>query len=82
MNAIWFLSRERNLAITGFNRTNKDDEETELWVKEQDGSSRKLAQGDDAIKLEEALIGMLWSSAPCIISDSNGGFASNVDTRE
>ena len=36
MNTIWFLSKERNLLICGFNRIEKEDNKTELWVKEID----------------------------------------------
>ena len=56
MGAIWFLSKERNIVITGFNRITKENGDTELWVKETDGSSRKLAEGQKAIDLENALL--------------------------
>ena len=51
MNTIWFLSKERNLLICGFNRIEKQDGTTELWVKEVDGGSRKIATGKEAIPI-------------------------------
>lgn len=82
MNAIWFLSKDRNIMITGFNRVIKEDGHTELWVKEQDGASRKLAEGQQAIDLEQALLNIAWSSSPSIIQNPSGGFATNVNTDE
>jgi len=79
MNTIWFLSEERNLLICGFNRIVKEDETTELWVKEVDGGSRKIATGEDAIKIEQALLEMVWGSYPSIITDGKGKFATNVN---
>ena len=82
MNAIWFLSKERNLIITGFNRIEKEDGHTELWVKESDGSSRKLAEGQKAIDLENALLDIAWNSFPSVITDGTGKFATNINIEE
>ena len=79
MNAIWFLSKERNLCIVGFNRVVKKNGETELWIKEITGDSRKLAVGDEAIKIEEALLGIVWKHSPAIITDGNGNFSTNIN---
>lgn len=79
MNTIWFLSKERNLLICGFNRIEKEDNTTELWVKEVDGGSRKIATGQKAIELEEALLGIIWGSFPSIITDGKGKFATNIN---
>ena len=37
MNGIWYLSKDRNLIITGFNRVERNGK-SELWIKELDGS--------------------------------------------
>lgn len=79
MNNIWFLSRERNLMICGFNRIVKEDGHTELWVKEVDGGSRKIATGQEAIKLEQALLDIIWGGYPSIITDGNGNFSTNIN---
>lgn len=79
MNTIWFLSKERNLLICGFNRIKKEDGTTELWVKEVDGGSRKIATGQEAINLEQALLDIIWGGFPSIITDSNGNFATNIN---
>ena len=68
MNTIWFLSKERNLLICGFNRIKKEDNTTELWVKEVDGGSRKIATGQEAINLEQALLDIIWGGFPSIIT--------------
>lgn len=82
MNTIWFLSQERNLSICGFNRIEKEDGRTELWVKELDGSSRKIAIGEEAIHLEKAMLDIIWGGFPAIISDGNGRFATNVNIQK
>lgn len=79
MNTIWFLSKERNLLICGFNRIKKEDNTTELWVKEIDGGSRKIATGQEAINLEQALLDIIWGGFPSIITDGNGNFATNIN---
>lgn len=79
MNTIWFLSQERNLLICGFNRIEKKDGHTELWVKEVDGGSKKVAIGEEAIKLEQAMLDIIWSGFPSIITDGKGAFATNVN---
>lgn len=79
MNTIWFLSKERNLLICGFNRIEKENGNTELWVKEVDGGSRKIATGQEAIDLEKALLDIIWGGFPSIITDGNGNFATNIN---
>lgn len=79
MNVIWFLSQERNISIVGFNRIVKGNGKTELWVKEQDGTSRKLAEGQQAIDLEKALLDLVWNNTHAIITDGLGNFSSNTD---
>lgn len=79
MNTIWFLSKERNLLICGFNRIEKQDGTTELWVKEVDGGSRKVATGKKAIELEQALLDIIWGGFPSIITDGQGKFATNIN---
>ena len=79
MNTIWFLSKERNLLICGFNRIEKENGSTELWVKEVDGGSRQIATGQEAIELEQALLDIIWGGFPSIITDGNGKFATNIN---
>ena len=79
MNTIWFLSKKCNLLICGFNRIEKEDNTTELWVKEVDGGSRKIATGQEAIELEQALLDIIWGGFPSIITDGNGKFATNIN---
>ena len=79
MNTIWFLSKERNLLICGSNRIEKQDGTTELWVKEVDGGSRKVATGKEAIELEQALLDIIWGGFPSIITDGQGKFATNIN---
>lgn len=79
MNVIWFLSNEQNISIVGFNKVTKKDGKRELWVKEQCGNSRKLAEGKQADDLERALLNLVWTNAPAIITDGLGNFSSNTD---
>lgn len=81
MNSIWFLSNKRNLMIIGFNRIEKDGI-SELWVKEIDGTSRKIAVGREAEELERALLDIAWNTSPAIITDGNGRFSTNVNINE
>lgn len=81
MNSIWFLSNQRNLMIIGFNRIEKDGI-SELWVKEIDGTSRKIAVGKEAEELERALLDIAWNTSPAIITDGNGRFSTNVNINE
>lgn len=81
MNSIWFLSNQRNLMIIGFNRIEKDGI-SELWVKEIDGTSRKIAVGREAEELERALLDIAWNASPAIITDGNGRFSTNVNINE
>ena len=61
------------------NRIKKEDNTTELWVKEVDGGSRKIATGQEAINLEQALLDIIWGGFPSIITDGNGNFATNIN---
>ena len=79
MNAIWFLSEERNLLIYSFNKITKNNGQKELWIKEVDGASRKIAIGEEADRLEEAMLKMVWTNYPSIITNRQGKFATNVD---
>ena len=79
MNTIWFLSEERNLIICGFNKVKKANGKNELWVKEIDGASRKIAVGEQADRLEEAMLKMAWENFPSIITDGEGKFATNIN---
>lgn len=79
MQVIWFLSQERNIGIAGFNRVVKKDGHTELWIKEVSGESRKLAEGQEAIQLEQALLDIVWRQTPAIITDGKGSFSTNVN---
>ena len=81
MNTIWFLSRERNLMITGFNKIEKNGI-SELWITEFNGNSRKLAEGKRADELENALLDMVWNNFPAIITDGSEKFASNIMINE
>lgn len=81
MNTIWFLSRERNLLISGFNKIKKDGT-SELWITEINGSSRKLAEGIKADELESALLDMIWGNFPAIITDGTNKFATNININE
>ena len=78
MNTIWFLSEERNILICGFNRIVKENGITELWIKEVDGGSRKIATGEEAIQLEKAMLDIIWGGFPSIIADGKGRFATNI----
>lgn len=79
MSAIWFLSKNRNLLITSFNKVVREDV-AELWVTEMNGNSRKIAEGPKAHELESALLDMIWDNFPAIITDGNNKFASNINT--
>lgn len=81
MGAIWFLSEQRNLIITGFNKIYKNGV-AELWITELNGNSRKLAEGERAEKLEVALLDLVWAQFPAIVADSNGGFGANINLSE
>lgn len=79
MNTIWYLSKQRNLLITSFNKVEKNGV-SELWVTEINGNSRKVAEGKQADELENAMLDMVWGNFPAIITDGNGKFASNINT--
>ena len=78
MNSIWFLSKDRNLCLTVFNRVVKKDGQTELWATDTNGSSMKLATGEKAVELENALLEIVWKHSPAVITDGNGNFSTNV----
>lgn len=78
---IWYLSEERSLAITSFNKVEKNGT-SELWVTELNGSSRKLATGKKADDLERTLLDMVWNNFPSIINDGNDNFGVNIDMNE
>ena len=82
MNTIWFLSEERNMLICGFNRIEKEDGYTELWVKEVDGGSRRIDKGDEEKRLEKAMLDIIWNGYPSIITDGKGKFATNINIQE
>ena len=82
MNTMWFLSEERNLLICGFNKITKNNGNKELWVKEVDGASRKVAVGEEADRLEEAMIKIVWTNYPEIITNGSGKFATNVNIQD
>ena len=44
-----------------------------------DGGSRKIATGQEAIELEQALLDIIWGGFPSIITDGNGKFATNIN---
>ena len=78
---VWYLSKERNIAITSFNLSTKKDV-TELWVTEFGGGSRKLATGQRAIDLEDTLLKMVWNNFPTIINAGDNKFGTNIDLNE
>ena len=81
MNAIWFLSEKNNILINGFNKVQKKNGDNELWVKEVNGASRKVAIGVAADKLEDAMLNIVWETYPAIIMDENDRFATNVNIK-
>ncbi len=63
---LWFLSEKFNVFITGFNRVQRNGKD-ELWITEVNGSSRKVAEGQKAVELENHLLDMVWNGFPAII---------------
>ena len=67
---VWFLSKNFNVLITGFNKVTRNGKD-ELWITEINGASRKVAEGDNAIELENYLLDLVWSNFPSIIVNEN-----------
>ena len=63
---VWFLSKNFNVLITGFNKVTRNGKE-ELWITEINGASRKVAEGDNATELENYLLDLVWNNFPSII---------------
>ena len=63
---VWFLSKNFNVLITGFNKVTRNGKD-ELWITEINGASRKVAEGDNATELENYLLDLVWSNFPSII---------------
>jgi len=67
---IWFLNKNFNVFITGFNRVKRKNVD-ELWITEMNGASRKVAEGKKAVELENYLLDMVWNNFPSIIVDGD-----------
>ena len=67
---VWFLSKNFNVLITGFNKVTRNGKD-ELWITEMNGASRKVAEGDNAIELENYLLDLVWNNFPSVIVDGN-----------
>ena len=67
---VWFLSKNFNVLITGFNKVTRNGRD-ELWITEINGASRKVAEGDNATELENYLLDLVWSNFPSIIVNEN-----------
>ena len=67
---VWFLSKNFNVLITGFNKVTRNGKD-ELWITEINGASRKVAEGDNAIELENYLLDLVWNNFPSVIVDGN-----------
>lgn len=65
---VWFLSKNFNVLITGFNKVTRNGKD-ELWITEINGASRKVAEGDNATELENYLLDLVWNNFPSIIVD-------------
>ena len=63
---VWLFSKNFNVLITGFNKVTRNGKD-ELWITEINGASRKVAEGDNATKLENYLLDLVWSNFPSII---------------
>ena len=63
---VWFLSKNFNVLITGFNKVTRNGKD-ELWITEINGASRKVAEGDNATELENYLLDLVWNNFPSII---------------
>ena len=67
---VWFLSKNFNVLITGFNKVTRNGKD-ELWITEINGASRKVAEGDNATELENYLLDLVWNNFPSIIVYEN-----------
>ena len=67
---VWFLSKNFNVLITGFNKVTRNGRD-ELWITEINGASRKVAEGDNATELENYLLDLVWNNFPSIIVNEN-----------
>ena len=67
---VWFLSKNFNVLITGFNKVTRNGKD-ELWITEINGTSRKVAEGDNATELENYLLDLVWNNFPSIIVNEN-----------
>ena len=67
---VWFLSKNVNVLITGFNKVTRNGKD-ELWITEINGASRKVAEGDNATELENYLLDLVWNNFPSIIVNEN-----------
>ena len=67
---VWFLSKNFNVLITGFNKVTRNGKD-ELWITEMNGASRKVAEGDNATELENYLLDLVWNNFPSIIVNEN-----------
>ena len=67
---VWFLSKNFNVLITGFNKVTRNGKD-ELWITEINGASRKVAEGDNATELENYLLDLVWNNFPSVIVDGN-----------
>lgn len=67
---VWFLSKNFNVLITGFNKVTRNGKD-ELWITEMNGASRKVAEGDNATELENYLLDLVWNNFPSVIVDKN-----------
>lgn len=71
MGGIWFLSEDKNMFITGFNKVINKKGIAELWVTEITGSSRKIATGQKAEELEQIMLNIIWNNCPAIIKEGD-----------
>ena len=67
---VWFLSKNFNVLITGFNKVTRNGKD-EIWITEINGASRKVAEGDNATELENYLLDLVWNNFPSIIVNEN-----------
>ena len=68
LDEVVILSKKFNVLITGFNKVTRNGKD-ELWITEMNGASRKVAEGDNAIELENYLLDLVWNNFPSVIVD-------------
>ena len=80
---VWFLSKNFNVLITGFNKVTRNGKD-ELWITEINGASRKVAEGDNATELENYLLDLVWNNFPSIIvnEDNIGANVKPIEEEE